>query len=128
MPILGSDIDYYLRDYYPTPMKTMNTLKLKARIASLQKKLALAEKSKEPAIRKVVALMKKLGVTPADLSGATGTTHKTGSRKLRSSGKRGPAPIKYKDDSGNRWSGRGKTPRWLAAAEKAGKKRENFLV
>ena len=109
-------------------MKTMNTLKLKARIASLQKKLALAEKSKEPAIRKVVALMKRLGVTPADLASATGTTLKTGSRKLRSSGRRGPAPIKYKDDSGNRWSGRGKTPRWLVAAEKAGKNREKFKI
>lgn len=109
-------------------MKITNTLTLKARIASLQKKLALAEKSKEPAIRKVLALMKKLGVTPADLAVATGTTLKTGNRKVRSSGRRGPAPIKYKDDSGNRWSGRGKTPRWLVAAEMAGKKRENFLV
>jgi DNA-binding protein H-NS len=109
-------------------MKTTNTLKLKARIAILQKKLALAEKSKEPAIRKVVALMKKLGVTPSDLTAATGTTLKTGNRIVRSSGRRGPAPIKYKDDSGNRWSGRGKTPRWIVAAEKAGKKRESFLV
>lgn len=43
-------------------------------------------------------------------------------------GKLGPVPIKYRDRNGNAWSGRGLTPRWLVAAEKAGKKRESFLV
>ncbi|MBM4232027.1 MAG: H-NS histone family protein, partial [Gammaproteobacteria bacterium] len=32
------------------------------------------------------------------------------------------------DDKGNTWTGRGKTPRWLAAAEKAGAKRDQFLT
>jgi DNA-binding protein H-NS len=36
--------------------------------------------------------------------------------------------VKFRDEAGNTWSGRGKTPRWLADAEKAGKKREQFAV
>ncbi|MEN9704829.1 MAG: hypothetical protein RLZZ393_708 [Pseudomonadota bacterium] len=113
-------------------MPRLSADKIKARIAELQKELAKAEKTKEPAIRKVVALMKKLGVTVADLKGgapvAAPAGRKAKSKGGKSAGKRGPAPIKYKDDAGNTWSGRGKTPRWLADAEKAGKKREQFAV
>ena len=35
---------------------------------------------------------------------------------------------KYRDSEGNTWAGRGAQPRWLTAAIKAGKKRENFLI
>jgi DNA-binding protein H-NS len=36
--------------------------------------------------------------------------------------------VKYRDSAGNTWSGRGRTPTWLVAAEAAGKKRESFLL
>jgi DNA-binding protein H-NS len=36
--------------------------------------------------------------------------------------------IKYRDEAGNTWTGRGKTPRWLVEAEKAGKPRESFKI
>jgi DNA-binding protein H-NS len=36
--------------------------------------------------------------------------------------------IKYRDEKGNTWTGRGKTPRWLVEAEKLGKTREQFAV
>lgn len=38
------------------------------------------------------------------------------------------APIRYKDNSGNVWSGRGHRPGWLKAALEQGKKLEEFLV
>jgi DNA-binding protein H-NS len=38
------------------------------------------------------------------------------------------APVKYRDKSGNHWSGRGATPRWMVAAIKTGAKRDDFLV
>ena len=51
---------------------------------------------------------------------------KTGAAKQR--GKRKVAP-KYRDpQSGATWSGRGLTPRWLREKEKAGAKREEFLI
>jgi len=39
-------------------------------------------------------------------------------------------PPKYQnpDDPSETWAGRGKTPRWLAAALKKGKRREDFLI
>jgi DNA-binding protein H-NS len=41
---------------------------------------------------------------------------------------RGPAPIKYRGPKGEAWSGRGRPPRWLAALEAKGHKREKYLV
>ena len=37
-------------------------------------------------------------------------------------------PIKYRGPKGETWTGRGLAPRWLAALEAKGKKRERFLV
>ncbi len=41
---------------------------------------------------------------------------------------RKPARIKYRDNDGNTWTGRGMTPRWLTAAEANGQSRDTFLV
>jgi hypothetical protein len=35
---------------------------------------------------------------------------------------------KYRGPGGETWAGRGATPRWLVAALKGGKKREDFLI
>ena len=120
-------------------MPKLSAAALKAKIATLQKQLQAAEKNKAPAIKKVVALMKKLGVTVADLQGTAtaaakgrrgrpaGTGKKTkGKAKTKRAG--GKVAVKYRDDKGNTWTGRGKTPRWILTAEAAGKSREQFKV
>ena len=117
-------------------MPKLNAEALKARIAQLQKQLAAAQTNKAPAIKKVKALMKKLGITIADLT--DGESQPKGRRgrkpgKAKTAGKKGPrrggkVAIKYRDDKGNTWTGRGKTSRWLATAEKAGAKRDQFLI
>ncbi len=45
-------------------------------------------------------------------------------------GKRGKVAIKYRDPNnpGNTWTGRGRMPRWMSAAVKAGKSRDDFLI
>lgn len=102
---------------------------LKARIALLQKQLAAAEQNKAPAVKKVQALMKKLGVTLADLGGAANTKPTAPTKAPKKARKsRGTVAIKYRDEAGNTWTGRGKTPRWLVEAEKAGKPRESFKI
>jgi DNA-binding protein H-NS len=111
---------------------------LKTRIADLQKKLAAAESSKAPAIKKVKTLMKKLGVTVEDLAGKPdsadpsprrrGRPRKSMVDKLAKSAGLRKVAIKYRDEKGNTWTGRGKTPRWLVEAEKAGKARDAFKV
>lgn len=127
-------------------MPKLSAAALKAKIALLQKQLEAAEKNKAPAIKKVIALMKKLGVTLADLTGAVSEAKPKG-RRGRPKGKnsaskasrkrkgvrqgtraKGKVAVKYKDEQGNTWTGRGKTPRWLAAAEKSGKSREQFKI
>ncbi|MBA9846844.1 H-NS histone family protein [Ralstonia pickettii] len=37
-------------------------------------------------------------------------------------------PIRYTDDNGNTWSGRGHRPGWLNAAIENGRKLEDFLI
>jgi DNA-binding protein H-NS len=49
----------------------------------------------------------------------------------RGAGRRGKVAIKYRDpqNQANTWTGRGRMPRWMAAATKGGKaKKEDFLI
>ena len=119
-------------------MPRLSAEALKQRIAALQKQLVAAENKKQPAINKVKALMKKLGVSLQDLAGGAAPV------TVASQGRRGrprkadsaigtkkayrKVAVKYRDDKGNSWTGRGKTPRWLVEAEKSGKSRSDFLV
>ena len=110
-------------------MPKLSAEALKAKIAQLQKQLTAAQNNKAPAIKKVKALMKKLGVTVADLTIPTAAP----SKQRKKSGYRRPStgrtvPVKYEDGKGHSWSGRGKTPRWLVEAEAAGASRDQFLV
>jgi DNA-binding protein H-NS len=42
---------------------------------------------------------------------------------------KGTVAVKYRDHSGNTWTGRGRMPRWMTAATKGGKaKKEDFLI
>ena len=115
-------------------MPKLSASALKVRIDQLQKQLAAAEANKAPAIKKVRALMKKLGVSLSDLTtgiaesarrgpAAAGNSNGAKTRKAR-----GQVAIKYRDDKGNTWTGRGKTPRWMVEAEKSGKTRESFKI
>ena len=104
-------------------MPKLSAEALKARITALQKQLAAAENNKAPAVRQVKALMKKLGISVADLADP--------SPEKRVKGVKKPAQkvaVKYRDENGNTWTGRGKTPRWMVDAEKAGNKREKYLI
>lgn len=53
---------------------------------------------------------------------AAKTGAKTASPRKRS------IPVKYRDESGNTWTGRGSKPRWLVAALADGRKIEDFLL
>jgi DNA-binding protein H-NS len=107
-------------------MPKLSAAAIKAKIETLQKQLAAAEAQKAPATRRVFALMKKLGVTLDDLLTVKSTQNK---RVLApSKGQTRKVAIKFRDSAGNSWTGRGKTPRWLVEAEKAGKNRDAFRI
>ncbi len=67
----------------------------------------------------------------AQLASLTGNAPRGGRsraapRKSKLAGRK-VAP-KYRDKSGNTWSGRGAQPRWMTAAIKGGAKRGDFLI
>jgi len=116
------------------------------RLRGLAKKLKRKHTAaKLRARRKVLALMKKLGVSVSDLKGAKPSAvaaTKPGKRAARKAvgsavGKAATprkrrarkVPIKYRGPNrGDTWTGRGKTPRWLATQIADGKKKEDFLI
>jgi len=91
----------------------------------------------------IVSQMRAFGISVAQvrdaLNGGAKTKGKRG-RKPRaesakaakaskaSSGARKPAPIKYRGNAGETWTGRGKTPKWLKAALDAGQSLDSFKI
>ena len=114
--------------------QTLQTIQ--EQIAKLQAKAeALKEKNKKPTIDAIVRAMEENDITLDDLRAAMGPTRGrprsgNGRRGAKSgSGKRGAVAIKYRNpETDETWTGRGRTPRWLAEAEAAGKSREDFAV
>jgi DNA-binding protein H-NS len=92
---------------------------LKAQAEELMRQAEAARKAETAAaIAEVKAKMAEYGITLAELGGAVkaGKTRKTVAAQYRNSA------------NGETWSGRGRVPRWLAALEGAGHKREEFAV
>ncbi len=74
---------------------------------------------KAGAIAEIRELMAANGITVEDLQGSA-------TRARRSTG---TVAAKYRDpQSGKTWTGRGRTPTWLTAAEAAGQGRDQFLI
>ncbi len=68
-------------------------------------------------IQEIKDKMAAYDLTVADLRGG------------KAKGKRAAVAPKYRHNkTGETWSGRGKPPRWLAEAEKAGTPRDKFLI
>lgn len=94
-----------------------------AELAEMELRIQRAKAERQDADRtalrqKVIELVKAQGFEMSDLFGK--------GRKGK-----GSVAIKYRDTKNpdNTWTGRGRMPRWMAAATKGGKaKREDFLV
>lgn len=102
--------------------------KLEAQAAKLE---AVADEKKKKAIGQVVALMKKLDVTQEDLAEFRPRRGRgrTAARKTAAARPRKPVAPKFRNSkTGETWSGRGRTPRWLVALEAEGKSREEFRI
>src|SRR5690606_7512137 len=109
------------RRSYETIRKQIEKLEAQAR-----KLEEAAEQKKKQAVAQVIALMKKLGVSLEDMAGARPRrtrAAKAGAKKRaarKGAAKKGaarkPVAPKYRNaKTGDTWSGRGRTPRWLAA-------------
>ncbi|WP_081067752.1 H-NS histone family protein [Burkholderia stagnalis] len=93
-------------------------LDLKAKIRTLQVQAELARKNEvQRVIEEIQKVIAEFDLKPEDLFADI-------QRKTRRVRRRAPALAKYRDPaSGAVWSGRGRTPRWIA-----GQDREKFLI
>jgi DNA-binding protein H-NS len=100
-----------------------------AELAAMQARIERAKAEKQNSERAVLRqkindMAKAQGFDLNDLFG--------GRRKAKGKGGgKGKVAIKYRDPNNptNTWTGRGRTPRWMAAATKGGKvKKEDFLI
>lgn len=113
--------------------------KIQEQIAKLQREATLL---RDKEVRGVVGRIKEAiahyELTAQDLFGTPTGARKAATQKPKSgprevTSKKGAArgkrvPVKYRDDAGNTWTGRGNKPRWLVAALADGKKLEEYLV
>src|SRR5215213_1691771 len=98
---------------------------IEKRISALLSAAKRLKKRKAPALRRIVGLARTHGISMGDIRDAL-----FGERKKRSAPpkkKRGitrkVAPMYRNPKTGETWSGRGRPARWVAAAEKQGRKR-----
>ena len=122
---------------------------VKMNLKSIQKKIAILKRAEERLLKsknaqfdKIIAQVARKGLSLEDfykhlgskVKGKSGVTRNRKS-KLKSKDNlhhaddgRVKVAAKYRDDSGNVWSGRGKPPRWLVAFEAKGGKRESLRI
>lgn len=112
--------------------------KLQEQIAKLQKE-AESIRAKEVAgvVRRIREAIEHYELTVEDLFGnstsrkagtSRAATAPAGKRKRVSPVKGRKVPVKYRDEAGNTWTGRGNRPRWLSEALAAGKSLADFAV
>lgn len=99
---------------------------IRAQIRALEKRAKTIESKADKKITALAKLISLHSLSTADWKRAVGLSK--GGKRGPSPGSGKPVPVKYADDKGNKWTGRGRPPLWLVAAEKAGRKRESFLV
>jgi DNA-binding protein H-NS len=113
---------------------TKTYVQIQKQIETLQRE---ADKLKRKEIDEVIAKIKEAirvyGLTASDLAldgraARRGPAVKKRGRPATKSKSRGPVTIKYRDESGNTWGGRGPRPQWLREALGAGRSLQEFAV
>ena len=107
--------------------------KIEKEINRLQKQAqALQAKRRNPVIASIIQSMREYNITPAELAAALNKKSAANAQKNKNGGTAKTTrtvPPKYRNpESGETWTGRGKPPRWVSAAEAQGKSRDSFLI
>lgn len=95
-----------------------------------------AEKIRRSEVDGVIARIREAithyGLTAADLGLSVRAKPAAGkaspAKKRKAKGAKAAGVVKYRNDAGGTWGGRGKRPQWLRDALNAGKKLEDFAV
>lgn len=112
-----------------------NLVDIQSQIEKLQKQ-ALEIKTKEFAatVKEIQAKMQAFGITIKDIQtrkpGKPGRVAKVKAPKAAKTSRKAGVPVaaKYRGPNGETWSGRGLTPKWLAALVAQGQSKESFAV
>ena len=113
-------------------LESLNIGELRRVITFAEARIREREASEKAATRdELQKLARERGFSMTDLFGelAPHGVAKQG-RKSGATGKseRAPVEAKYRGPNGELWSGRGRMPKWLHAAEAEGKSRDSFLI
>ncbi len=113
--------------------KTRTVADVDAEMARLQRERdALIAAEVKDVIGRIKEAIRHYGLSAEDLGLASGPRGKGGALKMprrrQEVSKRPAGAVKYADDQGHTWTGRGKRPQWFLAAIAAGKKPEELLV
>jgi DNA-binding protein H-NS len=114
------------------PRKTRWTLsEINAQIEQLQRQAALLRaKHKKPVIDAILQAMLQYGISVKEVQAAgNGRLQAAKKARVRAGRKPGKVAPKYRNPkTGETWSGRGRTARWIVEAEREGKSRDRFLI
>jgi len=107
--------------------------KINAQIQSLQRRAdSLRKNGRATALQKLIRQMRDYQISPEEIQAAYAEKKAARRQRKTTQGKRDSRSVvtpKYRHpESGDTWSGRGRAPRWLTAAEAAGASREQFLI
>jgi len=116
-----------------------NLIDIQTQIEKLQKQASdIRTREFDKTVQDIVAKMQAFGISIKDLqlagsrgakakarSGAAGKPRQV---KARKAGPAASVAAKYRGPNGETWSGRGLTPKWLAALIAAGKRKEEFAI
>ncbi|WP_114969832.1 H-NS family nucleoid-associated regulatory protein [Rhodoferax ferrireducens] len=100
-----------------------NLIEIQNQIEKLQKQAnEIRAQEFDKTVQEILSKMTAFGITLKDLEAVKGRTRKTASATAK------PAAAKYRGPNGETWSGRGLTPRWLAALVAQGHAKEEFTI
>ena len=118
-----------------------NLIEIQGQIEKLQKQASeIRVREFDKTVQEIVVKMHVFGITLKDLQTGgvhrakakikTAATAKSGGNKVKRKGEKASkvVPAKYRGPDGETWSGRGLTPRWLAALMTQGRAKEEFAI
>jgi DNA-binding protein H-NS len=128
------------RRYFLKETTMSNLIDIQAQIEKLQKQASdIRTREFDKTLQEIIAKMQAFGISLKDIQSATArdtkakAKAKSGTKPLREKAKKTSqatttVAAKFRGPNGETWSGRGLTPKWLAALIAVGKKKEEFAI
>lgn len=115
-----------------------NLIDIQSQIEKLQKQANdIRSREFDKTVQEIVAKMQAFGISLKDLQSAASNRGaaakaRAGARlpqkKVKKTGAAGTVAAKFRGPNGETWSGRGLTPKWMAALIAEGKTKEEFAI